>query len=168
MSGQPESLRDLCARLEAATEASWRATIDNGRLQVAAADLQRLFAVFRAYGGRSDWTASEQNIAMLAAPVRDYITVLQGELTRLQQANLRFMAAPEALPAEAEALINPVASIVDYASFVIASGMDSTEARRGRRAARHTARQILQMLVRRKCLIDFGGTAEARAGANQR
>jgi hypothetical protein len=162
MTAAAESLPDLCARLEREIEAAWKSTVSNGRLEIHAGELSRLFAIFRAYGGRADWRATDQNIAMLAPPVRSYIDALQGELVRLQKANLAYVAAPDPLPAEAAALIDPVASIIDYSSFVIAAGMDGRDSRAGRRRARDTARNILAMLARRKCLADFEAPAEAR------
>jgi len=150
-----ESLPDLCARLEREIEAAWKRTTDNGRMQIHAGELARLFAVFRAYGGRADWRPTDQNVAMLAAPVRSYIDALLGEIVRLQKQNLAFVGAPPPLPAEAAALVDPIAAIVDYASFVPAAGMDGPATRAGRRRARDTARQILIMLQRRDCLVDM-------------
>src|SRR4051812_5379516 len=48
-------------------------------------DIQLLFELIRRYGGRKNWTPTEDNIATLPGPVRRHILRQRAEIERLQR-----------------------------------------------------------------------------------
>ncbi|TMJ19043.1 MAG: hypothetical protein E6G92_04320 [Alphaproteobacteria bacterium] len=163
MAAPVESLKDFVARLEREAGEAMRRTTDNGYMTVRAADVGRVFELLRGYGGVAGWRADEKSIAALPPPVRAYVHTLQDELQRLmlQVAAIRADDRAAAAPVELAGLVDPIATVVDYAAFY--SGAKATsEARARRRRARETAREILALLGKWRCLAELAPVAEER------
>ena len=84
----PESiLKECVARLQEALEAT-----DSGQFATSRVndyDVRVLFETIKRYGGRRDWTPSEENVEKLPSPVRRYIGELRTEIHRLERELVR-------------------------------------------------------------------------------
>lgn len=75
-------------RLEKAlAERDW--SVEFGSHKIRDGDIRSMFELIKRYGGRKDWTPTEENIEKLPGPVRRYVRQLQTEVTRWQQEAVR-------------------------------------------------------------------------------
>ena len=161
--GSAESLVEAILRLERGIEEAMRATTDNGRMTVDARTIARIIGLIRCYGGREGWRADDKSIAQLPPGPRNYIEGLHHELARLQRHNARLWAGERSQtpPAEYAALIDPIATQIDYAAFFSNAHL-MPDVKQRRTAARDMARSIVNLLVKRRALVELAPLAEQR------
>jgi hypothetical protein len=102
------TLKAVVARLEEALrEAREGNQLPFGTARVQRADITILFETIKRYGGRRDWTPTEENLAELPSPVLRYIVQQRREIAELQRKLLDVSAMVRKMEKFAARIRNP-------------------------------------------------------------
>ena len=97
-------LKQTIRRLE---EALKQPSVDCDVYRVRGYDIRLLFQTIKDFGGRKDWTPTDQNLLKLPRPVRRHILDLQQRLSFLQREDIRRAAWARKALEELDRIFHP-------------------------------------------------------------